>query len=126
MHVNQLPRRRHSKQFKEQVLAACAEPGASVSAVALSFELNANLVHQWRRGRGFIANRGVACGPVGKPTPEFVAVSLPAPRPAPPDTPPASAAAIHVQLKRGALGVSVVWPIAAAGQCAAWLRELLQ
>lgn len=52
MHVNQKPRRRHSEQFKAQVLAACAEPGASVSAVALSFGLNDNLVHQWRRGRG--------------------------------------------------------------------------
>jgi hypothetical protein len=40
MHVNQKPRRRHSEQFKAQVLAACAEPGASVSAVALSFGLN--------------------------------------------------------------------------------------
>jgi transposase-like protein len=37
MHVNQEPRRRHSEEFKSQVLAACAEPGASVSAVALSF-----------------------------------------------------------------------------------------
>lgn len=35
------------------MLAACAEPGASVSAVALWFGLNANLVHQWRRGRGY-------------------------------------------------------------------------
>ena len=53
MHANQKPRRRHSEQFKAQVLAACAEPGASVSAVALSFGLNDNLVHQWRRGRGY-------------------------------------------------------------------------
>lgn len=39
MHVNQKPRPRHSEQFKAQVLAACAEPGASVSAMALSFGL---------------------------------------------------------------------------------------
>jgi hypothetical protein len=31
MHVNQKPRRRHAEEFKAQVLAACAEPGASVS-----------------------------------------------------------------------------------------------
>ena len=54
----------HSEQLKAQVLAACAEPGASVSAVALSFGLNANLVHQWRRGRGFKAKQAVAPGPV--------------------------------------------------------------
>jgi transposase-like protein len=39
MHVNQKPRPRHSEQFKAQVLAACVEPGASVSAMALSFGL---------------------------------------------------------------------------------------
>ena len=53
MHANQKPRRRHSAQFKAQVLTACAEPGSSVSAIALSFGINANLVHRWRRGRGF-------------------------------------------------------------------------
>ena len=52
MDVNLKQRRRHSAAFKAQVLAACAEPGASVAAVALSFGLNDNLVHQWRRGRG--------------------------------------------------------------------------
>ena len=37
-------RRRHAAQLKEQVLAECAEPGASVAAVALARGLNANLV----------------------------------------------------------------------------------
>ncbi|MDR6539483.1 transposase [Variovorax soli] len=52
MDVNPKQRRRHSAAFKAQVLEACAEPGASVATVALSFGLNDNLVHQWRRGRG--------------------------------------------------------------------------
>ena len=128
MHVNQKPRRRHSAQLKTQVLAACAEPGASVSAIALSFGLNANLVHQWRRGRGFKANEATRPGPVSKRQPEFVALSLPAPTPAP--SPAAATAApaeaIRVELKRGALGVNVVWPVSAAADCAGWLRELLQ
>ncbi|MDF2464859.1 MAG: transposase [Ramlibacter sp.] len=127
MHVNQKPRRRHSEQFKSQVLAACAEPGASVSAVALSFGVNANLVHQWRRGRGFNANRAVGSSPVITPPPEFVALSLPSPpAPAPSSAAVAAAAVIRVQLKRGALDVNVVWPISAAADCAGWLRELLQ
>lgn len=124
MHVNQKPRRRHSEQFKAQVLAACAEPGASVSAVALSFGVNANLVHQWRRGRGFKAARTVPPCPVSEPAPQFVALSLPAPTPAPSPAAGAPAPAIRVELKRGALGVNVIWPIAAAGDCTAWLREL--
>ena len=124
MHVNQRPRRRHSEQFKAQVLAACAEPGASVSAVALSFGLNDNLVHQWRRGRGFKATRTVPPSPVSEPAPQFVALSLTAPTPAPSPAAGAPAAAIRVELKRGALDVNVIWPIAAAGDCTAWLREL--
>ena len=52
MDVNPKQRRRHGAAFKAQVLAACAELGASVAAVALSFGLNDNLVHQWRRDRG--------------------------------------------------------------------------
>jgi transposase len=125
MHVNQKPRRRHSAQLKAQVLAACAEPGASISAVALSFGLNANLVHQWRRGRGFKAIQAVAPAAVSKRAPEFVALSLPPP-PAGPSAAAAPTEAIRVELKRGALGVNVIWPLSAAGDCAAWLRELLQ
>ena len=42
-------RRRHSTQLKAQVLAQCAEPGASVAKVAMSHALNANIVHGWRK-----------------------------------------------------------------------------
>ena len=44
------PRRReYSKTFKAQVVAACAQPGASVGGVALSHGLHANMVHRWIR-----------------------------------------------------------------------------
>jgi transposase len=46
MHVNTKQLRRHSAAFKSEVLAACAEPGASVAAVAMAFKLNDNPVHQ--------------------------------------------------------------------------------
>lgn len=127
MHVNQKPRRRHSEQFKAQVLAACGEPGASVSAVALSFGLNTNLVRQWQRGRGYKPNRpAVASQAVSQVQPQFVALSLP-----PPSVPAAPAAhvapqVIRVELKRGALAVDVTWPMSASSDCAAWLRELLR
>ena len=42
-------RRRHSAEFKRQVLAECAQPGASVAGVALAHWINANLVQKWRR-----------------------------------------------------------------------------
>ncbi|KWT71330.1 MULTISPECIES: transposase [unclassified Variovorax] len=128
MDVNPKQRRRHSAAFKAQVLAACAEPGASVAAVALSFGLNDNLVHQWRRGRGASPARSAGSTTVADPAPEFVALSLPAPPPSPASSRKAAAPAetIRLELKRGALGVSVVWPVSAAVDCAAWLRELLR
>jgi transposase len=128
MDVNPKQRRRHSAAFKAQVLAACAEPGASVAAVALSFGLNDNLVHQWRRGRGASPVRAAASKTVADPAPEFVALSLPVPpeAPAPSRAAEAPAETIRLELKRGALGVSVMWPVSAAADCAGWLRELLR
>lgn len=123
MHSKEAPRRRHSLEFKERVLAACAEPGASVAAVARSFELNDNLVHQWRRGRG--VGTAKLTTPLARNAPEFVELSLPAP-----STPKAVVAVpsecIRIELKRGSLGVNVLWPLSAAGDCATWLRELLR
>ena len=115
-------RRVHSAEFKTQVLAECQQPGASVAAVARSFELNDNLVHQWRRGRGV----GTAkLAPPALTAREFVELSLPAP-----STPKAVVAvpteSIRIELKRGSLGVNVLWPLSAAGDCAAWLREVLR
>ncbi|MFM9927218.1 transposase [Variovorax sp. H27-G14] len=134
MDVNPKQRRRHSAEFKAQVLAACAEPGASVAAVALSFKLNDNLVHQWRRGRGASPASSATSTTLAESAPQFIALSLPPPSPppsAPPSAPapavaPVAADAIRLEFKRGALGVSVTWPVSAAADCAAWLREVLR
>lgn len=118
-------RRRHSAQFKAEVLAACAQPGASLASVALSFGLNANLVGQWRRGRGtkragdlqaLVPADGRRCAA----SQQFVALSLP---PAPAAEP---AADIRIELRRGALQVMVSWPLAGGAECAALLGELLR
>ena len=42
-------RREYSKPFKAQVVAQCAQPGASVGGVALSHGLHSNVVHRWLR-----------------------------------------------------------------------------
>ena len=137
MHSNSIPRRRHSAEFKAEVLAACGQPGASVSAVALAHGLNTNLVRKWRMGRG-VKLAGIAA-PVTVPT----SAAAPPPRPVlatdarfvpiemckpaqatPPGVAHCSEAVIHVELKRGASSVLVRWPGSAAADCAAWLREL--
>lgn len=130
MDVNRKQRRRHSAAFKAQVLAACAAPGASVAAVALSFNLNDNLVHQWRRGRGAPRMPGVAAKAAAETPLQFIELSAPVagpPTPASPTTAPISASeVITLEFKRGALGVSVTWPVGAASACASWLREVLR
>lgn len=128
MDVKRKQRRRHSAQFKEQVLAACAEPGASVAAVALSFGLNDNLVHQWRRGRGRGTARSSATREADAPTTEFIALPLPATPSGSVQSPTATPVFgdISLEFKRGCVVVSVKWPMAAALECAAWLREVLR
>jgi transposase len=141
MYSRSNPRRRHGAEFKAAVVAACNEPGASVAAVAQAHGLNANLVHQWRRGRG--ASATTAAAPVTAPAvmeaasvttaaPVFVPVELPAPTPAPAAAVPAPTLApdvpqeIHIELRRGAVTVNVRWSMDAAAQCATWLREILR
>ncbi|HAT2713924.1 TPA: transposase [Aeromonas hydrophila] len=130
MHVNPKQRRRHSAAFKAEVLAACAQPGASVAAVALAFKLNDNLVHQWRRGRGAPKASSVAAMGASEAPPRFIELTVPTTvslTPAAPASPPGvMSEMIALEFKRGALGVSVTWPVSAAADCAAWLREVLR
>jgi len=109
-------RRRHSRDLKLAVLAECNEPGASVSAIALAHGLNANLVHRWRKnavGRVALPDaRSIADG--------FIELTLPA------RAVPAKLPDIRIELRRGATTVTVNWPMAGAGECAAWLRDWLR
>ena len=112
-------RRTHSKQLKSEVVAACAEPGASVAAIALARGLNTNLVYKWRRQASPpagvpVVRKTPATAPTSRGA-EFVAVPLPAANPT-----------ILVEIRRGATNVAVHWPLSAAGECAAWLGTWLR
>ena len=129
MHSRGEPRRRHDAELKAKVLAACDVPGASVAAVARAHELNANLVHKWRRGYGAaVVERATPVTGVIATAGEFVALALPSPLRSPSPTPtlPPAPADIRIEVKRGATTVVVIWPTSAAGACAAWLRELVR
>jgi transposase len=45
-------RRTYARQFKSEVIAQCMVPGASVSAIALSHGINANVIRKWLPQRG--------------------------------------------------------------------------
>jgi len=146
MYSRSAPRRRHGAEFKAKVLAACDEPGASISGVALAHGLNANLVRQWRAGRG-VKLAGVTVTPPARSKapkspasttspllgahPEFVAIEMSAPATTKgsfaggrADTTPSAEPLIQIELRRGPLHLNVRWPTSAADDCTAWLREL--
>jgi transposase len=110
-------RRRYSATKRSQVLAECAEPGASVAQVALAHGINANVVHRWRQ----LSRNGAGPGEGLAMTSEFIALPLPAPT-----VPAAAPCDVRVELKRGAVSITVTWPLSAAAELAAWTRELLR
>lgn len=111
-------KRTHSAALKAEVLAACAEPGASVAAIALARGLNTNLVHKWRRQATRIAVKSPSATTVRLPPSagsEFVALPMPVAVPE-----------IRIEIRRGATSVDVQWPVSAAAECASWLGTWLR
>lgn len=45
--AKRMTRRTYPRQFKREVVAQCLAPGASVSAIALSHGINANVIRKW-------------------------------------------------------------------------------
>jgi transposase len=119
-------RRRHSGEFKALVLEQCALPGASVAKVAMTHGVNANIVHGWRKlARDHEGAAQLPPGPTTLPAqtsasaPQFVPVSMAQ------ATSHAAPVDIQIELRRGATAMKITWPMAAAADCAAWMRELL-
>ena len=110
-------RRLYSPELKNQVVAQARLPGASIAGVALSHGINANIVHRWLRER--------AGQPPQAPS-GFVALSLPTAHGKLEEESAKLAQDIRIELRRGATVVNVAWPVAQAGECAAWMRELLR
>lgn len=103
-------RRNHDRELKRQVLAQCAEAGASVAQVAMAHGLNANLVHKWRREARTPGRLGADA---------FIPVTVQSVV-----SPPAQP--IELELQRGPISVRVRWAMDSAPACAAWLREVLR
>lgn len=110
-------RGRYSEAFKAQIVVACEAPGVSTAAVALANGLNANLVRRWvalSRGEEVVAPAQPGDAP--EPTPAFVSLPV-APSTAVP------AAEIRLELRNGSQMVTLYWPLLAAGQCLAALKD---
>jgi transposase len=109
---NSRKRRRYGADLKAQILAECNVPGASVAKVAMAHGINANIVHGWRKQA---REAGVATV-----SERFVPVAIAQVAPA------ADERRIDVELRRGGVTVKLSWPMSAAMELSAWMRELLR
>lgn len=115
-------RRYHPEAFKQAVIAACCEPGASVAGTAMANGVNANQVRRWMRERRIEVPKQRQSMPTAQPVlplaPEFVQLPL-APT-------PVTSRDIRIEIRRGNTAIKVDWPAQASGDCAAWLRDWLR
>ena len=112
-------RRRHSAEFKAQVIQACKQPGVSIAATALRYQLNASQVRIWIRAHERLAIEPKQIAPAAQ-VPEFIPIQLPAP------TKVCATPDIVIEIRRGAANVTVRWPHSAAAECASWLQNWLR
>lgn len=119
-------RRRHTNEFKAQVVAACLQPGVSIAGVALVNGLNANLLRNWvqaHRDRQAVGvpmrlGRNDRTEPAHCSPPTLVPVSLQTE-----DAP--SCGGIQIEIRRQETVFQIAWPASEVAVCAQWLREVL-
>jgi transposase len=99
------------------VLIECEAPAASVAKVAMAHGINANVVHSWRKR---VRQALEMPEPRGAGQQAFVSTMRP------PALMPTTATQPQVQIRRGAMAISVAWSLEAAVQLAIWTRELLK
>ena len=103
-------RRRHSSQFKAQVLQEALQPGISIAEVAQRHNLNANLIHKWRRG----IQREL---PTLQMTPAFIPL-------APPVANSSSQSEVRIEVPGHHGSVTLFWPCDQARSLADFLKSL--
>ncbi|MFB3306637.1 transposase [Pseudomonas sp. AMR01] len=89
----------YSNSFKAQVIQECAQPGASIASVALSHNVNANLVHKWIRLQ---SQKSIALQPAFIPLPLSPLAGA--------KSHPSSSSNICVEIQHTRGTVKVSWP----------------
>jgi transposase len=120
--------RTYTPEFKGQLVAACQQPGVSIAALAGQHGMNANVLHRWLKEHAQSArhqlNPAIALPARIATSPPAGFVPLPLRLPAAshePGTP-----ALKVELRKGALSMSITWPIGATHEFMQWAAALLR
>jgi transposase len=119
--------RRHSPEFKAEVIAACMQPGVSISAVALANQLNANFLRGWVKA--YRDQQGASVAPKISSDHGGKSENCPPPTLVPATVEVANAAPcvdIQIEIRRQQTVFQIAWPISKATECAQWLREVLR
>jgi transposase len=130
-------RRRYSAKFRAEAVAAALDPKApAMATVARGLGIELSLLRNWIRSAKIHEQRedharavraAMAAGRSQAPPDTSVPAALPAGFvPIGPQALAAPPEDIRVRFNRGTTEVSVAWPVSAAAQCGAWLRELMQ
>ena len=107
-------RRRYTAEYKQRLVALC-QPGISVSALALTHGLNANLLRRWiNEYQNELPVSAVSASS------KLVAVQV--------DLPAASSIsdAIEISLHKNNAHINIRWPVNQAHECADWLSAWLK
>lgn len=126
IHPTRRTHRTYTREFKAQLVAACQQPGVSIAALATSQAMNANVLHRWLKEHARSGCHQLnAASPSGSqiatlPAPAFIPVRLPAVRHEP------SIPALKVEIHKGALSMTITWPINATSDFAQWSATILK
>lgn len=108
--VAKQPRKRYTTEFKRQILEACNQPNTSVAQVAREYELNANLIHNWRRALKKSSDVVL--------TPAFI--------PLPVEATPNTTASLFIELPSSQGNIGVHWPMEALADLTSFLKAMQQ
>ena len=113
-------RRRHSEEYRAEVVIACQQPGVSVAAVALEHGLNANLVRRWIKEHA--GQLEIARPPLDNAVAEPLSVV--------PVTLESGSSrndeSIRIDIRRSGLAVQLAWPTSRVAELNGLLKELLR
>jgi transposase len=120
--------RTYTPEFKGQLVAACQQPGVSIAALAGQHGMNANVLHRWLKEHAQSArhqlNPAVPLLARTATSPPAGFVPLPLRLPAANHAP--GIATLAIGLRKGALSMSITWPISATREFTHWAATLLR
>lgn len=114
--------RRHSDEFRAEVLAACKVPGAQVSQVAIAYGVNLSLLYKWRQRSG--RAKVVSKADIQRSPTAFVPIRIEATPEC--SAPPESDAPIAIELQRRDITARLSWPAQDIDGISRLLRGVLQ